>query len=554
LQEPKKQNYLKGAAILAAAAIFVKIIGAVYKIPIFNILDDAGIGSFQVTYSVYTLILTISTAGIPAALSRLVSAASASGNTSLVRRYFSVSLPAFMLIGVIAMLAMFLFADNLAGFMGDSLSANGIRVLAPAVLFVCVISVYRGYAQGFENMIPTAVSQVIEVICKAAFGLIAAMWLSSLNYASHLVSAGAIMGVTVGLGLCVPLLIWYKKKLDRGLPAADGITESSGKMGVLAQVMKVSIPITLSASFMAIMTVIDQKIVLGRLQELYTVWHMEIPVITEGLAKTAAEALARSQFGMYARGLTVYNLPYALVVPVSVSIIPAISAALAKGRGGEAGKIMQSSVKLVNLLAMPAGAGIAVLASPIMMALYNDPRQLTSTMMAILGAASFFVCLQYITTAVLQATGNERVSMVTFFIGAVLKIVLVYVLAGNPDFGIVGSPIGTLACFIVISSLNIVFIILRVKDKPKFGSVFIKPALCTAAMAGTAFVMYRLLHWFGSGIIGTGRFAVVICLAVSIVSAIAVYGVLIIVTRTITKEDMALIPKGEKLAKVLRIR
>ena len=136
--ESDKQNYLKGAAILAAASIFVKIIGAVYKIPIFNVLDDEGTGSFQITYSVYTLVLTISTAGIPAALSRLVSSASARNETNLVKRYFSVSLPAFMLIGFVAMLVMFVFADTFAGLMNNSLAAPGIRVLAPAVFFVCI--------------------------------------------------------------------------------------------------------------------------------------------------------------------------------------------------------------------------------------------------------------------------------------------------------------------------------------------------------------------------------------------------------------------------------
>ena len=613
MQETKKQNFLKGAAILAAASVFVKIIGAVYKIPVMNILDDAGSGIFQVTYNVYTLILTIATAGIPAALSRLVSSAAARGNTMLVKRYFTVALPTFALIGIIAMLVMFLNADGFSGMMNNSMAASGIRVLAPAVFFVCIISVYRGYAQGFENMIPTAVSQIVEVICKAAFGVAAAMWLVRLNYGPDIVSAGAIMGVTVGLGLCIPLLVWYKRKLDRGISAggagegytgvahdsagtgvpADagtGILEGAGvdpdygadqddsaayelpgRWGVLWRIMKVSIPITLSASFMSIMVVIDNSIVLGRLQNAL------------GFTEHAASAL----FGMYSRGLTIYNLPPALVVPVSVSIIPAIAAALARKRssdggkgadsgknaaalarkrnrkakgdsgadsGGEAGIIMQSSVKLVNLLAMPASAGMMVLASPIMTALYNDSRELTSTMLLILGAASCFGCLQYVTTAILQANGHERVALMTFPVGAAFKILLGYVLAGNPDFGIIASPIGTLVCFVVISALNIAFIMARVKDRPKFGHVFIKPLFCSAVMAGAAFAVYRLLFLLLNGMLGTGRYAVAAYLGLSMIAGIAVYGLLIIVTRTITMDDMKLVPKGEKLAKMLRIK
>ena len=534
----KKKNYLTGAAILAAASIFVKIVGAIYKLPIMNVLDDAGIGTFQVSYNVYTLIFTISTAGIPAALSRIVSAAAATGKNSLVKRYFSVSLPAFILIGAAAMVVMFLFADTFAGWMHNSMAAPGIRVLAPAVLFVCIISVYRGYAQGFENMIPTAMSQVVEVICKAAFGIVAALWLVSRSYESPIVSAGAIMGSTIGLGLSVPLLVWYKKRIDRGLGDSGDSDGLPGRLSVFGELMKVSIPITLSASFMSIMSVIDSSIVLGRLQ---TALHL-------------SEHAASEQFGIYTKGLTIYNLPPAVVVPVSISIIPAIAAALARKRAGEAGSIMQSSVKLVNLIAMPAGAGLIVLARPILAALFEESRSTAVIVLMILGAASFFVCLQYVTTAILQANGHERVALITFPIGAAIKILIGYFLSGNPDIGIIGSPIGTLTCFVIISALNITFMIFRVKERPKFAGVFLKPLLCTAAMSAAAYLTYELLSRVGSGIIGTGRMAVTVYLAGSILIGVAVYCALIIVTKTITKDDMALVPKGEKLAKLLRIR
>jgi len=243
-----------------------------------------------------------------------------------------------------------------------------------------------------------------------------------------------------------------------------------------------------------------------------------------------------------------------------VSIIPAIASALARADSNEAGGIMQSSVKLVNLLAMPAGAGIMVLAGPILTAFYSDPRQtpetvaLMTVMQVILGAASFFVCLQHVTTAILQATGHERIALMTFPVGAVIKILLGYFLAGNPNYGIIASPIGTLACFVAISALNIIFIMIKVKEKPKFAIVFAKPLICTAIMSVAAYFTYKLFHMLGSGIIGAGRFAVIIYLGGSIAVAVLIYAVLIIATRTITMEDMKLIPKGEKWGKKLRIR
>jgi len=544
-QEKGKIKYLKGAAILAAASIFVKIIGAVYKIPLFQdgVLGDEGAGDFQVTYSVYTLILTISTAGVPAAMSRLVSAAKAKDEKNLVKSYFKTAMPAFALLGFFAMLLMLLFADSFASVMNNTKAAPGIRVLAPAVFFACIIAVYRGYAQGYQNMIPTAISQIVEVMSKTIFGITAALLLVNLGYDSPIVSAGAIVGVTIGLGLCIPLLFLQKRRLDKQLyDSNDEVNTDTArhtKLSVLAKVMKVSIPITLSASFMSIMVVIDNSIVLGRLQS----------------ALSMSEVEARGLFGMYSRALAIYNLPPSLVIPVSISIIPAIAAARAKLNSHEAKDIMQSSVKLVNLIAMPAAFGLMVLASPVLTALYNDQRELTANIMIILGASSFFVCLQYVTTAVLQANGYERVALYTFPVGALLKIFLAWFLAGHPDFGILASPIGTLVCFSTISVLNIIIIKTKIKDgRPEFLKIFAGSILNSSAMAGVIFAVNTFLNIFVSGKIGSPRFEAVVFLSITIFIGIVVYGMLAIITRTITKEDIKLIPKGDKLAKILKVR
>jgi stage V sporulation protein B len=211
-------------------------------------------------------------------------------------------------------------------------------------------------------------------------------------------------------------------------------------------------------------------------------------------------------------------------------------------------------MKLVVMVAMPAAAGIMVLANPIMISLYNDPRQLTATILIILGAASFFVCFQLVTTAILQANGHERLVMISFLVGAVIKITLSYILVANPNIGILGSPIGTLVCYITISSMNVIILFAKIKDRPKLRYVFFKPVICCSAMAACAFVIYRLLHVFASGLFGGGRMAVTVFMSGAILLAVAVYGILIIATRTITTEDMKLVPKGEKLVKLLKIR
>jgi Na+-driven multidrug efflux pump len=143
-----------------------QVVARVYKLPLYNMLGSSGTPPSRYLYQIYSLLLTIATAGIPIALSRLVSAALATGRRAQARRYYKVAMPAFILIGVICMVIMLLFARQMAAFMGVKEAEPGIRVLAPAVFFSCVVAVYRGYTQGFEDMTPTAVSQVIEVIFK----------------------------------------------------------------------------------------------------------------------------------------------------------------------------------------------------------------------------------------------------------------------------------------------------------------------------------------------------------------------------------------------------
>ena len=548
MHEKKRANFLKGAAILAATGIFVKIIGAVYKIPIFNVLDDEGVGYFQVTYNVYAMILAISTAGVPVALSRLVSSASSQGNRVLARRYFSVAMSTFVLIGIAVMSLMFVFASNIAEMIGSPLAATGIQVLAPAVFFVCIIAVFRGYAQGHENMVPTAVSQIIEVISKAAIGIGVALFLAGLGYESQYVSAGSITGVTIGLGLCIPVMFLFKRKLDNGLageePSPDAFLGVPGKMRVFLRIMKVSIPITLSASLMSVMVLIDTRVVLGRLQS----------------ALMLTESQAAEQYGIFTLGLTIYNLPPSLIVPVAISIIPAIAAAVARKNKREASIITQSSVKLTNLFAMPACAGIMVLAGPILKALYYEPSRPPETVatmtiiLTILGAASYFVCFQHLSIAILQANGFERISLITFPIGAIIKITLSYILVANPNLGIIGSPIGTLACFAIITSLNVIFIAVKVKERFAILNGILKPLACALIMAAVAFFVYEGLSLVGSGLLGTGRMAVIIYLGIAIFAGVLAYLTLIILTKTITKDDLMYVPKGEKLAKLLRIR
>lgn len=532
---------MRGAAILAATGIITKIITAVFKIPLLNLLGDLGAGHFQVALNLYTLILTISTAGIPVALSRLISAAESTGRTRLVRRYFSSSIPFFTILGLLLMVLMFMFADNLAVMLGDSKGGLGIRTLAPAVLFSCVISIYRGYFQGHNEMLPTAISQLMEASCKLVFGLLIAWLLIQRGFDSAVATAGAYSGSTIGLGLAIPALIYYKYRYDRTHShrlTASARQDDPGRKSVLLQIFKVSIPITLGSSILNIMTLIDTRIVIGRLQN--------------GAGFTDTEAL--SLYGVYTKGLSIFNLPSSLIVPVAVSIVPVIAACMASGRQRAAATVMESSLKLTNLIAMPAGIGMCVLASPIFTALYPNGNDIGPALLAVFGIGSYFMCVQLVTVGILQATGNEKLPLISCIAGGLMQIGLDWYLTGIPDINIVGSPYGTLACYGTITLLNLIFIMWKVKDRPSLLKVFMKPAFCTAVMGVAAWAVYELLFKAGAGSLGDGHLATILYLLGAIVAAVIVYGVLVIATKTVTREDMRLIPRGERIANFLKIK
>ena len=539
MPESKKQNFLKGAALLAVVAIISRVIGMIYRVPLQWLIGNETLGIFYATHQAYVFVMTVVTAGITVSLSRMVSSAKTESKTGLVKRYFVVALPFFALLGVVAMLVMYGLADQLAVLMRNELAAPGIRVLAPAVLFVSIVLVYRGYTQGFENMVPTAVSQLIEAALRAVFGLAIAYAVIQRGLVSQYISAGAHAGTVIGLGISIPFLIYYKRKVDRGLtPSLRDRAELPGRGTVLKSLLKVSAPITLGPAIMSILSLAGTTVVLGRLQN--------------ALGYNINEA--NDFLGQFTLGHTIFNLPPSIIIPVTISIIPAISAALSSGKRQTAGTITQSSVKISNLIAMPAAAGMMVLASPILITLYGESNQLPATMLSIMGAASFFSCLQLITTAILQANGHERIAMMTFPVGGAAQIALNFILVGNPDIGIIGSPISLLVGNIIISSLNLIFMRAKIKDLPKLGGAFVKPLLCAAVMGVAAFSVFGLLSRFGAPVFGESYWAVRFYLVVTMGISVIVYGVLTVLTRTITRADLLLVPKGEKLANFLKIR
>lgn len=535
LSEPKKQNYLHGATILAAGIIIMKILGALYKIPIGNIIGDEGYAHFLIAYNMYSVFLTLATAGLPVALSRMICEAHTRGRIIQARRTFSVAWWTFLVLGVFCSIVMYLFPTELAAMLNDVEAAQSIWALSPAVLLVCLTSAYRGYCQGRENMIPTTVGQVLEVLVKVVIGLALAWYLVRLGKSTPVASAGAIFGVTAGgLAAFVYMFIYKKRNYPAAAVSAPDVPDSRGK--ILGDLLRIGIPITLGSSVLTLINLLDSGLSMGRLQS------------AAGVSYETAKVL----YGVYGKAQTLYNLPPTFITQLAISLVPAISARMVMRDRLGAARIAENSMRISAIIALPMGVGLSVLAYPIMNVLYPNSNAAGPSLLFILGIASFFVSMAILMNAILQAHGNEIYPVYSMAAGGLVKIVINWFLVARPELNIVGAPIGTIGCYIVMCVMDYAFLCKCLERRPSLGKILLKPALSSAAMGVTAWAVYAGM----SSLLGgpeMGRLQMAAAMAVSIFAAVIVYAFAVILTRAITAEDMKLIPKGDKLAKLLKI-
>ena len=589
----KKQSFLGGAAVLAFGIVAVKIIGAVFKIPLRNILGEGGSADFSNAYNIYATLLTISTAGLPVALSKLVSESYALGRTRQAHRTFRVSLSVFLVLGVASFALMWWGSDLLAGFLNNPRAAYGIRALAPAVVCVGCLSAFRGYAQGHGNMTPTAVSQILEALCKLVIGLGLAYWLVRAGQPSHVAAAGAITGVTVGTILALAYMI-FNFVSTRMREEKDTQDAPDSARRILSTLMKIAIPITISSSMVGIVTVIDSALVQGQIQKvlisdpdswaLYQqvvdfapleaardAWQQAVSsgaaaeAVSQlyGAVELAAENISRSLYGNYSGALTIYNLPLSLMAAITASVIAAVSAALARRDRRGAARITGSALRITALLAFPMGVGLFVLGTPIIRLIFPElDASVAGPLLSTLGIASIFVCLMLVCNSVLQAHGFINLPVVIMALGGVVKIVTNYNLVAVPTIGISGAPVGNVLCFGLCMVLDLVVIARVIHGRPDYLPLLAKPAAAAGVMGLGAWAVYGLLSKLlsyeevtqaGETIQTLGKTGNGIAVMGAILIAVIIYAVLVVALRAISREDLSLMPKGDKIAKILRL-
>lgn len=553
---PRKNSFFGGAAILTAGIVIVKLIGALYKVPLGNILTDAGFADFNTAYDIYSLLIVISTGGLPVALSKMVSEANALGRTNQVNKVFRLATAAFCVLGTLSFLIMACLPRQLADAMNNSRAHWSIIALSPAVFFICPMSALRGYFQGHSLMTPTAISQIIEALCKLIIGLLLANAIMKAGQDESLAAAGAILGVSVGVLLAtVYMYLCYRGRRSSQKAGRD---KPAGSKEILVTLAKLAIPITVGASIIAATNILDSAILMDRLQT----------------ALGMTEDAARTLKGVYNKTMTLYNLPASFMVPLTSSVIPAVSAARAVKNYRQGAQISETTLRTTALLAFPAGIGLFVLGEPIIRLLYpsTDDVALAGWLLSVLGLASIAVCFMLVSNSIMQAHKLVTLPMVTTLIGCILKLIVGFFLIGKPDINIKGGPISTVVCYGIIAALDLIIIKRALPRSLSYFRVFAKPAAATAAMGAAAWAVYGLLSRvlvglsafqtkgedgaplldaLGNASLAWKGNALAVMAAIGV--AVIVYFALVILTRAISKEDLALMPKGDKIARLLRI-
>lgn len=533
LEKQRKNSIAAGATVLIAANFIVKIIGVVYKIPLANILGQDGMGYLSSAYEIYQLLLTIFASGGAMAVSKMVAESIALARYSEVRKEVRLMATVFFVVGGTGTAIMLFGSGIFARSVSTEQAKYCIMVLSPAIFFLSMSCVFRGYYQGIQNMKPTGLSQIIEAFFKLLIGIGFALLLKEMAYSEEYVAAGAISGTSISTMIGAAILMCMfcspsNRRQLRELSARGGKVRSN--RAILRQFIHLAIPLTMSSMVVNLTGVLDLFLIYKRLQD-------------SGLDQTMANA-AYGGYKGYAQ--TLFNLPPSIISSLNVSIVPALSAAYVAKNSKRVRYLLRRAIKLVIALAMPCAVGLLVLAGPIQRMLFParlDEIEAVTPLLQILGVASFWTCLSTLSTAMLQSIGKMRVPVYSLIAGGIVKLTVNYILIGIPSIGMTGAPIGTLLCYLTIFAINYSCFRREVRYRIPISRVVLKPLLASAAMGACAYGVQKAC----AGLIGDSKATMLaICLAV------AVYGVVMLLIGGINENDIRMLPKGAWIARLLK--
>jgi len=538
MDKKKKSGFMVQGGILAAAGLITRFIGLLYRIPLTRTVGKEGMGYYNTAYEIYNIALLISCYSVPVAVSKLIADKEGKGEYVNSSRYFRFALILSSSIGLTVSLLVFIFAPQIAVAYKYPNCMIPLRVLTPTIFVFSIMGVIRGFFQGKRTMVPTAVSQIIEQIVNAVVSVVAAAYLidafKDLNEAAAYGAAGGTAGTLAGafaaLVFLVILLFLYRKKVDKS-EMVDAAGKKDESKVILKALIFTMMPIIFSQTIYQVSGTIDSYMFSN---------IMNKQGYTESERAVFWEAYSNRYKWMY-------NVPVAIASAFGVTIVPALSTSYAVRDMEGIKKQIASAVKFNMLIAFPAAAGLGFLSEPILVLLLGDttdnlgPRLLTLGCMAVV-----FFALSTLTNGVLQGINMMRKPVTHSAIALIIHIIAVYIglnvfprESGTYVMVICNMLYGFLVC-----AMNWHTIGKTLKYKQEIKRTFILPAICAAVMGLLASLMYELLLGY--------TYSRLVALLPTIFAAIMIYAVLIILTKTVTEEELKVMPKGRTIVKLLK--
>lgn len=521
---------VKGAAVIGIAGVIVKFLGAFFRIPLTNWIGDVGMSYYGFAYSIYGALLVLATAGLPVAISRLVSENVAKKHYNNAHKVFKVSVLLMFTIGMISFAICFFGSEFITEKLGNPDANFAVKAIAPALLFVPILSAFRGYFQGRQNMNPTALSEISEQTIRVIVGLAIASFL--LKDGLEMAAAGASFGASAGAfgGLLVMFTIYMlnRKVIKRKISLNNKELEDTKV--ILKKIIVIAVPIIIGSEIMPVMNLIDMSIIMSRLQAM-------------GWSYVEAKAM----FGLI-NGFcsSLISFPQIFTQAVAISLVPAIARAAAVKDQEGIEENVPLGYRTTMIMAFPCAIGIFALAKPILFLLYpmqkESAAEAAPTLM-IMAIGVIALAISQTATGTLQAIGKQNIPVKNLLIGCIAKVIITYILVGVKALNIKGAAIGTIVAYVIDFTLNNRAVRKYTGVKIDFNLTYVRPFLASAVMGISAFAVHALL----AGLVGNS-----IATLVAIIIGAVVYAVLIFVFRAITIDELKLIPGGAKFEKIVR--
>ena len=509
-------KFLKGTMILTISSIIVKVIGSLNWIILSRVLGGEGIGLYQMGFPIYLMAITVSSAGVPVAISIITSEKLANKDYRGAKRVFNVSLRLLLVSGLLFSSALFFGADFLINqhIIRDSRAYYSIIALAPAVFFVTFLASFRGYLQGWQIMTPTATSEVVEQLVRVITMLVFADLF--MPYGLAYAAGGASMGAGAGAFCALLVLMWFYRRLKRRLHAEieaqdDSIPQESAGH-IIKRLLKLALPVSLTSLMLPIGANLDLLIVPQRLEVAgFNVRH------------------ATELFG-YLTGMAVplVNLATIFTAAMTISLVPSISESRALERFDAIRDKIRLAFRVAMIITFPCFMGLFFLAEKVAALIYNAPGAAGAIQTMSVGI--LFLGMHQISTGILQGLGKTAIPVINMILACVVKVVMSWWLTAIPFLGIKGASMATVADFAVAAIINMGFIYKYTGFTFSLGSL-LKPLLASGVMGTVIYMVLSFTEQFGMW-----------CVLFAMAAAVPTYALALIAFGGLSKEDLDNIP------------